>query len=79
MVRGMDGIFYHHPQADFLVVVKKAFFKSLLRKKYPKPVFFSGAIRTELIAEEHALLFEHFSIRYVFHGGTTTAKHMEGV
>lgn len=49
----------------------------LWKKKYPKPVLFSDAIRTELIAEEHAILLEHFSVHCVFHSGTETVKHME--
>lgn len=49
-----------------------------LEKKYPNPVLFSDAIKTELIAEEHAILLEHFSIHCVFHSGTETVKHMEG-
>lgn len=76
---GRDGIFFHHSQASLLFEVHKIFSNpSLEKKKYHKPVLFSDAIRTELIAKEHAILLEHFSIHCIFHSGTETAKHMEG-
>lgn len=63
----MDGIFVHHPQADFPVTVQEIFPNPW--KTYPNLAFLSGAVRTELIAEVRVLSFEHFSTRYVFHSG----------
>lgn len=75
---GMDEILFHHSQACLLFAIHKIFSNPSLEKKYPKPVLFSNAIRTELIAEEHAILLEHFSIHCILHSGTETVKHMEG-
>lgn len=78
LVLGTDGIFFHHSQAGLLFAVHKVFSNpSLEKKNTPSLVLFSGAIRTELIAEEHAILLEHFSVHCVFHSGTETVKHME--
>lgn len=79
LVLDRDGIFFHLSQAGLLFAVHKVFSNpSLEKKKYPKSVLFSDAIRTELIAEEHAILLEHFNTHCVFHTGTETVKHMEG-